>query len=264
MESSESKFNSSAADFDAALARFSKLDTATTSKNPTYLLDASDDADDSVIDPYRFPKNLDPTFITPLPVSLQTNLFSVSWLVVLSKIFSQLSLTPQDTLVHFDCHDGRWLIEAALKKKCQCIGYGTDPSLQYKCESTASSQEVTDLVDYRLIDDVLNCDLSEATSIICSATQQKMSELRTKLETEVDPFTPIIIVGGEIVGWLPQWSTKHRGVPIYMYTNNGTDGVLGPSKIKEYRNFNEYTNPNDKIYTFSSGKSYVHLQKKSQ
>ncbi|GMH68760.1 hypothetical protein TL16_g05004 [Triparma laevis f. inornata] len=245
-----SKFNTSAADFDAALARFSKLDTSTSAKTPTYLLSPPKDSDDSVIDNYRFPKPLDPTFITPLPVSLKTNLFSISWLVVLNRIFDKLNLTTQDTLVQLSCGDGRWLIEAALKKKCQCIGYDIEPDLQYRCDATSHEQDVTNYVDFRLIDDVLEADLSEGTAIIVDATQEKITELREKLENEVDPFTPIVVVGGEIVGWLSQWETRHRGIPIYLY-NRRTDSVLGSQDVHKFREVEVYRNPNDRLMQFS-------------
>jgi len=71
------------------------------------------------------------SFITPGYVSLRTNVFSVSWLIVLFKILAELDLGPSDTLVELDCGDGRWLIEAAKKTGCNCIGYGKSDELEY-------------------------------------------------------------------------------------------------------------------------------------
>lgn len=129
-------------------------------------------------------------------------------------------------------------------------GYDIEPDLQYRCDATSHEQDVTDYVDFRLIDDVLEADLSEGTAIIVDATQEKITELREKLENEVDPFTPIVVVGGEIVGWLSQWETRHRGIPIYLY-NRRTDSVLGFQDVHKFREVEVYRNPNDRLMQFS-------------
>jgi len=100
-------------------------------------------------------------------------------------------------------------------------------ALRYRCHKMAAEQDINDVVDYVVVSDFLEeGDLSEATAVIVHAMQENMSLLRDKLEEEVNPYTPIIVVGGEIVGWLHQWTTKHQGVPVYIYSRR-TDGILG-------------------------------------
>jgi hypothetical protein len=239
MTSNELDFAKSEADFDAALARFDSLHEKTTKPRETYFLDQEEVDSQTIVDSYRFPKHHDSSFITPQDVSLRTNLFSLSWMVVLNKVFDQLGLTKMDTLVHLSCGDGRWMIEAACKTGCHCIGYDVDPDLEYRCDKRANEQEVPDKVEYRLVEDIMEGDLGEATAVICHAEQEGMSELRDKLDSSLDPYTPVVVVGGVLVGWLHQWETKHRGVPIYLYSRRNIT-ALGANDVSSLREIGEY------------------------
>ena len=152
-------FASAASDFDDAMSRFKVLHSSSTSAGEGYLLGD----EESVVDKYRFPKQHDKSFITPLDIAVRTNLFSVSWIVVLTKIFDKLKLSKMDTLVHMSCGDGRWMIEAASKVGCRCIGYDVEPNLEYRCDKRAFEQELSNAVDFRLVDDILDADLGEVS-----------------------------------------------------------------------------------------------------
>jgi len=243
-------FSKAEADFDAALSRFDALQKRTTKPKETYFLDEEENNSNTIVDSYRFPKHHDSSFITPLDVSLRTNLFSLSWLVILNKLFEKLDLTKMDTLVHLSCGDGRWIIEAACKTGCHCIGYDVDSDLEYRCDKRAYEQEVGDKVEYRVVGDIMEGDLGEATAVICHANQEGMSELRDKLDSELDPYTPVVVMGGMFVGWLHQWETKHRGVPIYLYSRRH-NSALGANDVSSFRVKDEYKNPNDRMVNFS-------------
>ena len=223
--SDDTGFARSAADFDAALARISLLDAKTTAKRDPYLNHTGESYDGGLVDSYRFPKNRGSNFIMSLPISLRTNLWGVGWLAKLSEILGRLNLGPQDTLVQLGCGDGRWLVEAACMRRCNCIGYEDEDAsdLEYRCGALASDREVDDLVEFVPCDNVLEADVGEATAVLCTAKQEGMAELREKLEADLDAFTPVVVVGGEVVGWIHQWSTKHRGVPMYLYERGGEE-----------------------------------------
>ncbi|GMI12525.1 hypothetical protein TrRE_jg10825 [Triparma retinervis] len=250
MSADELNFTKAEATFDAALARFDSLHEKTTKPRETYFLDQEEVDSETIVDSYRFPKHHDGSFITPQDVSLRTNLFSLSWMVVLNKVFDQLNLTKMDTLVHLSCGDGRWMIEAASKTGCHCIGYGVDPDLEYRCDKRAYEQEVGERVEYRLVEDIMEGDLGEATAVICHAAQEGMSALREKLSRSLDPYTPVVVVGGVMVGWLHQWETRHRGVPIYLYSRR-SGAELGANDVGALREVGEYRNPNDRMFAFS-------------
>jgi hypothetical protein len=255
--------SSAAADFDAAMAALNSLHVSTTAPRETYFLDT--ETPSSLIDSHRYPKCHDTaTFITPGHVAVRSNVFSVSWLVVLFKILDQLSLLPSDTVVELDCGDGRWLIEVAKRHRCACVGYGTDSDHEYVCDKMSYEQEIVDLVDYRVVDNIISdSDLADASAVIVHLTQENMSALRDKLEEELDPYAPVVVVGGEIIGWIHQWSTKHRGVPVYLYSRR-THGLLGDDDMhSKYRSKGAYRNPNDRMVPIVDNpvdKKHFHLE----
>ena len=256
--SDKSSFARSAADFDAALSRMNLLEAKTTAKGETYL--NLQEVDPNLVDSFRFPKNRGPDFITPLPVSLRTNLWGAGWLAELSKLLRRLDLGPQDTLVQLSCGDGRWLVESACMRRCNCIGYEDNDAsdLEYRCGALAADREVEDLVEFVPCDDVLEADIAEATAVLCMAKQERMSRLREKLESELDPFTPVVVMGGEVVGWTHQWSTKHRGVPMYLYERR-LSGPVGNADVHDLREEGNY-GPNDRLVSIVSDGSVGDLK----
>jgi precorrin-6B methylase 2 len=226
--------------FDSAMASLNALHVKTSAPRETYLLDTG--TAESVVDSYRYPDHHDPSFITPGTVSLRCNAFSVSWLVVLFKILSKLELRTSDVVVQLGAGDGRWMIETAKKTGCNVVAYDTDAELEYRCDAMSHEQEVSDRVTYNVVEDVLDAELEEATCVFCTATQENMGRLREKLEAELDPRAPVVLVGGEMIGWLHQHKEKHRGVPVYIYDRR-TDGYLGAHDKGKYREEGEYRNP---------------------
>jgi len=106
------------------------------------------------------------------------------------------------------------------------------------------------MIEYEIVEDLLEADIEGATAILISimnGTNLNMKGLREKLEEELDSFSPVIVVGGQqIIGWFPQKTHKHRGVPIYVYLRR-THSVLGSEDVETYRVAGEYSNPNDRL-----------------
>jgi len=213
-------FDSAEADYDAAMSRFKKLHSTTTELNDTYHLTFEEDQSEHIIDDYNYPLQKKDV-ITPSVVHRQEMSNSMSWIVVMAKVFQDINLRTSDTLVHVGSGDGGWLMEAAVRHGCQCVGVDTSHASEYRCGMKAHERGISDLIEYEIVDTLLEADLSSATAVLISSvngTNLEMKALREKLESEVESLTPIVVIGGqEIIGWFPQKTHKHRGVPIYIY-----------------------------------------------
>ena len=109
------------------------------------------------------------------------------------RIFKEINLRTSDTLYHIGAGDGKWLLEAATRHSCHCVGLDTSADSQYRCEMKAHERDISEMIEYEIVDDLLDADLSGATAILVSSfngTNLEMKGLREKLEEEVDSLTP--------------------------------------------------------------------------
>ena len=259
--------------FDSALLRFKNLESKLSDLRPTYALSAAssifdDDDDDSaadsssssvssVVDTYRFPPSLDSSYITPTSVHLPSNQYSASWLVVLHRVFSKLSLRPSDTLVHLCCGDGHWLVEASVRHGVSSVGYDSCPSLEYRCGRRAEEQQVGHRVEFRIVEDLVDADLSDASVVFFTASRENnTSALRAHLEESLSPLCPVVVFGGAIVGWTAEWTDRHRGTAINLYRRlPSSGGVLVEQEAKLLRSKGRYNSPYDRVVSLVSNGS---------
>ena len=64
------------------------------------------------------------------------------------------------------------------------------------------------------------------------------------MEREVTSFAPVVVIGGEVPGWIADWGMKHRGVGIWAYGkrgHEGNDAACGVHNGNRYRSKGEYT-----------------------
>jgi hypothetical protein len=151
-------------------------------------------------------------------------------MTVLLKILKELKLCTSDCVGHLGCGEGRWITEIAIAVKCKSIGWesyasgGTGSSgrllvsqMEYEFERRAEEQGVVNQVEYNIVDDLLEADISECSCLFINCGQTGVSALRSKVETELSELAACVVIGGEIPGWASEWKTVCRGVPINIY-----------------------------------------------
>tara|TARA_B110000305_G_scaffold235847_1_gene296217 strand:- start:634 stop:1299 length:666 start_codon:yes stop_codon:yes gene_type:complete len=204
--------------YEAAMAKFSKVHSDSTKLKATYRLNYEEEQKSGIIDSYRFPDTHLGDVIHPSDVHRQDMSNSVTWIIAMNKVFNEIKLRTSDTIVHVGAGDGRWLVEAALRHKCHCVGVDVEYDIQYRCESKFDEQEISELLEYEVVESLLDADLTEATAVLVSNFNDDIKGLREKLEAEVGVRTPIVIIGGQqILGWFPHAVHKHRGVKMFIY-----------------------------------------------
>ena len=136
-----------------------------------------------------------------------------------------LSPGPKDILYDLGCGDGRWLVTAALRYGCKCVGIEVDDDRIRLAKAQVERYDVADLVDIRK-DDLLTANIGNATIVVAYLFPEGVAQLGHSICDRVKPGTPLLLPGFCIPDSPESRSKKPRllrksnisdGRPIYLY-----------------------------------------------
>lgn len=144
-------------------------------------------------------------------------------------VLPKLGLTPDSLLVDLGCGDGRWVIAAADKHQCKCIGYDVDEERLDIATKTIFERNLADNVTVEkrdIFEAVESNALADADVIVTYLFRNAMKRLSKLLRNairdgNVKGDATIVSVGFHLPSFVPDWDGESAGVHIYIYRLKG-------------------------------------------
>ena len=155
---------------------------------------------------------------------------SPSHIDVIETILPKLGLTSDSLLVDLGCGDGRWMIAAANKYRCKCIGYDID---EERLDSASRAISENNLADHVIVkrQDIFEAVASDdaivdADVIVLYLFRDAMKRLSKLLQdmisnNNVKRDAIVVSVGFHLPLFVPHWEGDSNGVRVYIYKLGG-------------------------------------------
>lgn len=155
---------------------------------------------------------------------------SPSHIDLIETVLPKLGLTSDSLLVDLGCGDGRWMIAAANKYRCKCIGYDIDEDRLDSASRAISENNLADHVTVKrqdIFEAVASDDaLVDADVIVLYLFRDAMKQLSKLLQdmistNNVKRDAIVVGVGFHLPLFVPHWEGDSNGVRVYIYKLGG-------------------------------------------
>ena len=155
---------------------------------------------------------------------------SPSHIDLIETVLPKLGLTSDSLLVDLGCGDGRWMVAAAEKYRCKCIGYDIDEKRLEIASKAISERDLDDRVIVKRQDifEAVESDdaLVDADVIVLYLFRDTMKRLSKLLQdmiskNNVKRDAIVVSVGFHLPLFVPHWEGDSNGVHVYIYKLGG-------------------------------------------
>ena len=149
---------------------------------------------------------------------------------LIETVLPKLGLTSDSLLVDLGCGDGRWIIAAADKYRCKCIGYDIDEERLGIASKAISGNNLADNVTVKRQDifEAVERDdaLADADVIVVYLFRDAMKRLSKALRDgvgndKVKRDATVVSVGFHLPSFVPVWESNSNGIGVYIYKLEG-------------------------------------------
>lgn len=155
---------------------------------------------------------------------------SPSHIDLIETVLPKLGLTSDSLLVDLGCGDGRWIIAAANKYRCKCIGYDIDEERLDIASKAITENNLADNVIVKrqdIFEAVESNDaLVDADVIVLYLFRDAMKRFSKLLQGMIDNNNVkrdaiVVSVGFHLPLFVPDWEGDSDGVQVYIYKLGG-------------------------------------------
>lgn len=137
-------------------------------------------------------------------------------------VLPRLELTPESVFFDLGCGDGRWLVPAAERYGCRCVGLEIRPEAARDARRALAKAGVEHLVTVRE-EDFFKVDYSDCTAIIAYVGKEGSVPLAKLLRKALRPGVPIVCLGFHLPGWVAEANYRQEcKFPVYMYRSGSS------------------------------------------
>ena len=155
---------------------------------------------------------------------------SPSHIDLIETVLPKLGLTSDSLLVDLGCGDGRWMVAAAERYRCKCIGYDIDEKRLDIASKEISERDLDDRVIVKrqdIFEAVESNDaLVDADVIVLYLFRDAMKRLSKLLQDMISNESLkrdaiVVSVGFHLPLFVPHWEGDSNGVHVYIYKLGG-------------------------------------------
>lgn len=140
---------------------------------------------------------------------------------IIDFMLPKLGLTEGSVFFDLGCGDGRWLVPAAQRYKCRCVGLEVQKKAADDARRNAEEGGVAHLVSIKE-DDFFKTDYSSATHAAVFLSKEGAARLATLLRTELRVGTPVVCLGFHLPGWVAEGNFREEcKFPVFLYRAPG-------------------------------------------
>jgi len=155
---------------------------------------------------------------------------------VIWSVFTKMDTVPSDAVfIDLGCGDGRWLVAAAKRFGCKCVGYELDASRLALCRAAAQEEGVADRLELHDAD-IFAADLAAATVIVLYLFGNALEPMRDKILAEAPADCLVLSVGFAVPGLAASWIHRQPGAPpvfAYQELEASQNGAIATSVAAE-------------------------------
>jgi SAM-dependent methyltransferase len=122
---------------------------------------------------------------------------------LVERMLAMAEVKPDDVVYDLGCGDGRIVIEAAKHYGAKGLGVDMDPERVAESRANAKAAGVEEQVKF-IESDVMDVDLKPASVIMVWLLPGQHLKLRSKLERELKPGTPVVGHSFDMGDWIPE------------------------------------------------------------
>ena len=136
---------------------------------------------------------------------------------IIEFVLPRLGLTSDSVLFDLGCGDGRWLVLAAERYGCRCVGLEILPEAAEDARRAVVEAGVEHLVTVRE-EDFFKIDYSSCTAVIAFIGRAGSAALAKLLRTALKPGIPVVAIGFHLPTWIEEANYRQEcNFPVYMY-----------------------------------------------
>lgn len=137
---------------------------------------------------------------------------------IIDFMLPKLGLTKDSVFYDMGCGDGRWLVAAAKRYGCRCVGLELQAQAADDARRAAAEGGVSDLITVLEEDFYTHGGYGEATAVALYLSKEGAKSLAALLRKVLAPGVVVVCLGFHLPGWIARGTFREDvGFPVFLY-----------------------------------------------